>query len=49
MNPSASIDALLREAVESGRVPGVVAAAAMPDGVLYGARREREASLAAGR
>ncbi len=36
MNPSASIDALLREAVESGRVPGVVAAAAMPDGVLYG-------------
>lgn len=40
---TANIDSLLREATERGSVPGVVAAAATDDGILYeGAHGERE-------
>jgi methyl acetate hydrolase len=35
MTPPAGIDATLRQAAESGRVPGVVAAAATAEGVVY--------------
>jgi methyl acetate hydrolase len=40
---SAAIDKLLRDAVETGRVPGVVAAAATDTGEIYGAAYGRRA------